>query len=381
MKNKLILCFIIIILPYCALAKSQNRTFINEFTVDTATANMNRIADRILKEEFLNAGYRITDRESIRAGLSVQELQMVLGSNDENQLKTIMASGDVDYIVYGYISSRDNHIFITTKMLDKSGGEAKLGRVKTVSIRNELSKEFFEEACTLLSRYLVTGNTKNVLKFQDKMLAEERRYEISHRQQLLTEEEVSAHERYRKKVDNYKRERKHNITKHKSVLRIAYNPYTITTNNDIFNASFKEGHQFSVELNIPVYTETMGLDFVARYTARYFSRSNNQLPPDFDEKFLKDWEKGRTLLNAFNFGIRPRLRFYFLMTEFDIYGIGAVGYNTGSFNAFGGGGIEMAFFPRIGFFAEYNRGWSSIGEQNINVENNHQLLIGTTFRL
>jgi len=388
MKNKLILCFMVIILPYCAWAKSQNKTFINGFTADSTISDMKISADSILKEEFLNAGYHIADIGAIRAGLSTTELKMILGSNDEKSLKNIMASGDVDYIVYGYIRSRNNYIFITAKMLDKSGGEAKLGRVKTVSIRkellnNEISKDFFREACTLLSKYLITGNTKNVLKFQDKMLEEERRYEIAQRQKLLTAEEKADDEIYKRNIENYKIKRKETITKHDSVLRAAFNPYTIITDNDEFNASFKEGYQFFVEWDIPFFSYKRNLDLVVRYTARYFpANTNNPLPSDFlDEKRLKDWEKGRTVFNALDFGFRLKLNFYFLMTQFDLYAIGAIGGNAGSFNAFGGGGIEIAFFPYIGFFAEYNRGWSSIGEQNINVENNNQLLIGATLRI
>ncbi|MCL2025572.1 MAG: porin family protein [Leptospirales bacterium] len=382
MKNKIILCLIIITLPFCAWAKSKDKVFVNGFTADTATAGIKTTADNIFKNAFLDSDYRITDINAISAGLSVEELKMTLGSNDENSLKHIMASGDVDHIAYGYIRARGGYIFITAKMLDKSGSEIKLGRVKTVSIRNEISKNFFEEACALLAEYLITGNTKKILQFQDKMLVEEKRYEIAQKQKLLTQQDQSEYEKYQKKVDDYKRKRKETITGHDTFLRVAYNPYTIKTDNKEFNNSFKEGRQFFVELDIPLFTETVGLDIIARYTARYFPKNREfPLPASFDKKLSRDWERGKSVFDAFDFGLRIRFNFYFLMTEFDIYGIGALGVNERSFSAFGGGGVEISFFPHIGFFAEYNRGWSSIGEQNINVANNHQLLIGTAFRL
>ena len=392
MKNKLILCLIIIILPYCVWAKSQNRTFINEFTADGVTKYTTTKADGILKEEFLKARYTITDINALRAGLSTQELKMALGSNDENDLKTILASGDVDYIVYGYIRSRGNYIFITAKMLDKSGGEAKLGRVKTVNIRNEILDKHFEEACTLLAKYLMTGDTKKILQFQDQMLTEEKRYEVAKNKQRLTAQEETEYEKYQKRIEEKKEERRFNITKRDSFIRVAFNPYTITTDDEAFNLSFKEGQQFFVELDLPIFSGTFALDLIMRYTGRYFPANkegplSNNLPwwstYHLDESLVADWENGYALFNAWDIGFRLRLNFYFLMTEFDIYGIGALGKNGGSFNVFGGGGVEIAFFPYIGFFMEYNRGKSAIvrGEQSINVEDNHQLLIGTVLRL
>jgi TolB-like protein len=382
MKKKIILCLLVLALPYYARADEGKKVFISGFTAHKNIENKKLSADNVFKEEFLNAGYRITDINAIKAGISAEELKMSLGSNDENSLKRVLESGDVDYIAYGYIRIRGSYVFITAKMLDKSNGNVKLEKIKSVSIRNEISEQFFKEACTVLAGYIISGDTKKVLKFQDKVLAEEKRYEIANKQQKLQGEENEDRRNYQNRIDEYKKLRKETITKHDAVFRSAFNPFGVKSNNEAFDKSFKEGRQFFIELDLPLFTDTIGLDLMARYTCRYFSKRDTPFVATTldDKKFDRDWERGRSVFDSWGVGMRLRLNGYFLMTEFDLYGIGAIGMTETSFSAIYGGGIEIAFFPYVGFFVEYNRGWSSVGDLKLNVENNNQLLIGAALR-
>lgn len=374
--------FFLLLLSASAWAADAKRIFINGFTADKEVENRKRTTERIFKEGFLNAGYHIADTASIKAGLSAETLKMSVGTNNENTLKKIMASSDVDYIVYGYIRLKNNYISITAKMLDKSNEEIKLGQVKTIHMRRELADKFYDEACRLLAVYLTSDNSKDVQKFQDKMLSEERLYEMKKRQSKLAEEETEEDEKYRRKVAEFQQDRYDSIVGNNSWIRGGYNFRDVTTDSDEFNQHFKKGSQFFIEWDIPVYTKNMiGIDIVSRYTCRYFSSKKDKVNNLTDEKLSRDFEKrDRAVFDAFDFGLRIRLASYFLMTRFDIYGIGALGVNEGSFNAFYGGGLEVAFLPHVGFFIEYNQGTSSVTDLNIDIEKNAQLLVGSTLR-
>ncbi|MCL1834448.1 MAG: DUF4143 domain-containing protein, partial [Leptospirales bacterium] len=181
MKNKIILCLIAVILPYCAwAAESGKRVFVNEYIVDTTVYALEEydhgfVEDK-LRKEFQREKYKVVGDADIRARFSAEELKMALGSNNEESLKKIMSSGEVDYIVYGYIRYRDNYIGITAKMLDKSTGATKLGRVKTIRIsKSILDESLYKKACTLLAEYIVSGKERAVIKFQEEMLEKEKR--------------------------------------------------------------------------------------------------------------------------------------------------------------------------------------------------------------
>ena len=381
--NKTILISLIITaMSLFVWAAGEKRIFINGFTADGIGESRKNTTERVFKEEFINNGFRIADEASIKAGLKMESLKMGVGSNDENTLKKIMASSDVDYIVYGYVRAKQDYIFITAKMLDKSNNEIKLGRVKTIRMKKELAERFYEEGCRVLAVYLISDESGKVQKFQDKMISEERLYEKTIKQGILAGEESIANEEFRRKVEEYKQERYDKITGNHSWFRGGYNLRELTTGNVEFDTHFKPGRQFFFEWDVPVYDESMvGIDLLARYTCRYFSKRKNVSNTLTDEKLARDFdERKRTVFDSVDFGLRVRLGVYFLMTKFDIYGIAALGINEGAFNAMYGGGFEVAFFPHVGFFIEYNRGTTSVTDLDLDIANNSQVLVGSTFR-
>ena len=380
MKRTIIILLSFIL--FCCLQQGYaagKKTFLRGFTIDNVAESKKNSAEKIFTSTLLDAGYSLITMESLGVSLSMEELKTAIGSNDEKSLKDIMAASNVDYIVYGAIRSKGGYTFITVKMLDKSHGSVELGRIRTLRIKKEIEHSCFEDACRVLADFVVTGNQKPVQKYQDILFSKEKRYEKEKRSRALHREEIEDEECFRDSVAQYKSKRRRDIAGKYSILRFGYNFFGAETKDENFDEYFKRGTQVFFELDVPLNRRSLsGLDYILRYTYRYFAPDGSVAPAD--PEYADYWDMETAAFFAFDFGLRYRLGLYALMTKFDLYAMLSMRYMDDDFNLLYGCGFEMAFFPSFGFFIEYNYGYSDIGESSLDIEN-HQFLIGLAYRI
>lgn len=136
-----------------------------------------------------------------------------------------------------------------------------------------------------------------------------------------------------------------------------------------------------------------GFDIGSRFTYRNFEISDKALQKS--EVLYKDV---KLHLMSWDITFRGMFGFYFLRSLWQLYIIAAprllwyhsvlkestIGgpdrrINLVSIGIIGGGGIELAILPYLGFFAEYNIGYTPVGTGFHNVEG-HQVYVGVTVR-
>ncbi len=408
MKLKIIIISVIIVCLYGTMLLAGERVFIKEFAVENIHENKSERAQRFFTNVFLDEGYTINTMESLSVSLDLEEIKQAIETDDEKIIKDLLAISDVDYIVYGFIRLKGGYVYITAKMLDKSDNNVELKNVKTLRIKNEINETYFDEACIVLARFLVSNDPDQVQEFQDKLFAAEKKYEIDLRNQALRSEVAADEEEFRRKVNDYKKKRKKDVAGNYAILRTGYNFFGARTKNDDFNEHFERGTQLFVELALPLHYITSpnenplsGFDLLIRYTYFYYPYDRSQGPPE-SEVYQEYWEDKKIRFHGLDFGLRYRLGLYFLMTKFDLYVMASArGHfwpekyekeeteypdeeeeevDSSSLGGVIGGGVEIAFFPYLGFFVEYNYGTSDIGKDSLDIES-HQTLIGFTFRL
>lgn len=83
---------------------------------------------------------------------------------DDACIKKLMESLQTDFIIYGTVSFEENHYNITAKMLDRSTGQVKLARVKSLRFKD---KDKFKMASLDLANYLVAGKDIDMKRYDD----------------------------------------------------------------------------------------------------------------------------------------------------------------------------------------------------------------------
>lgn len=333
---------------------------------------------------FDNGGYDPVSIEDVVAGAALGESKQAFGSSDDKYMKSLLNTSRIDLIVYGTIKSSDGYIFITGKLLDKSRGAVELSRIRTVRIKDKFrTSSFFEEGCSILAKYLITGKDSDVQKFQDKMYAIERRSEVDSRNAEIGRQDQKADDDFSSSVREFKERRRSEIAGKYVFWRIGYGQWGLKSKNSEFNDYYDSGRQFMTDFIIPFDRESLsGLDFYFRYTYRSFRRHSDLDYSTTGPLYTSYISKGTYYTqNLWDIGLRYRFGFYFLMTKFDLYLLAAGRMSVeGGYGYYWGAGTEVAFFQHLGVFAEYNYGMLKEGSENVDFENS-QFIFGATFRL
>ena len=137
-----------------------------------------------------------------------------------------------------------------------------------------------------------------------------------------------------------------------------------------------------------------GIDLYGRFTYRLFWTSNDKVEEETDLIYkenrmnLFSLDPGVRLVFGFYFFgqlwqpyilIAPRILYYYLAQSESRYGDDDTSHHLGSIGVTGGAGIEMTLTKDAGVFAEYNYGYTPVGENNRNVDG-HQVYFGATWR-
>jgi hypothetical protein len=121
-------------------------------------------------ENFKNK-YAIISDDEVRQVLAHEELRMTLDAcYDDACMKQLMKSIKTDYMIYGTVSFTAGKHIITIKMLDRSGGDVRVGRVKTLDFKNRLKLKM---ASKDLAAYVISGkeiDMENYIEADEKEL-------------------------------------------------------------------------------------------------------------------------------------------------------------------------------------------------------------------
>jgi hypothetical protein len=99
--------------------------------------------------------YAIISDDEVKQVMANEELRMTMDAcYDDACMKQLMKSIKTDYMIYGTVSFTAAKHIITIKMLDRSGGDVRVGKVKTLEFKNRLKLKM---AAKDLAAYVVSG--------------------------------------------------------------------------------------------------------------------------------------------------------------------------------------------------------------------------------
>lgn len=105
--------------------------------------------------ESQRGNYAVISDDEVRQVMSNEELRMSIDAcYDDACMKQLMKSIKTDYMIYGTVSFTEGKHVITVKLLDRSGGDVRIGRVKTLEFSNRLKLRL---ACKDLAANVVAG--------------------------------------------------------------------------------------------------------------------------------------------------------------------------------------------------------------------------------
>jgi hypothetical protein len=83
--------------------------------------------------------YSIISDDEVKQVLAQEELRMSLDAcYDDACMKQLMKSIKTDYMIFGTVSLTAGKYIVTIKLLDRSGGDVRVGKVKTIEFKNRL---------------------------------------------------------------------------------------------------------------------------------------------------------------------------------------------------------------------------------------------------
>jgi hypothetical protein len=135
-----------------------------------------------------------------------------------------------------------------------------------------------------------------------------------------------------------------------------------------------------------------GFDFLFRYSYRQFDMTDGSYGDFKDNYPALEYGKSSLNIHSFDLGGRLVLGGYLLFFRIDFYILGALrqakvieSADNGVRNSYlplgitGGAGIEFSFYKRFAFFAEYDYGYTTVGENRENIDG-HQVYVGVSLR-
>ncbi len=387
-------------MPDGAQARGAKLVYIQDFVMEEgfpATDTVGKDIKNLLVEVFqAKTSYEITEDQTVEAVL--EEEQRAQGLNkcsDEACMRALMERIDSELMVYGRVKKVDGKFHITAKMLDRSTGVARLSRIRTLKFKYE---DMFERAIRALGLYLVSGDNDAVEKFNEKVNDREENEELilktSEIENKMQEKRLQAEKKVREAAEEWKT----SMLSRSPQLRVGYGAL-VTTKEPEFDKYYKDRSAYFVDLIVRMNTR---VEAVPKYDMYYRLFYKGMRMSDSSVEggimFEDPVTKGKADMYGADWGLRVRWGTYFMMTSFDFYVLGAVRgqyyreeapdpldakktlkIELYSIGGYGGAGVEVAFFKNLGFFVEFNTGYTPVGDKKANLEGN-QLYCGVTLR-
>lgn len=186
------------------------------------------------------------------------------------------------------------------------------------------------------------------------------------------------------------------LVRNSSLFRIGYGGWgTIIMQDSDLNSTYKDGQMVMADIFFYRYRTSRrfvsGLDLYTRYTFRSFSAEK-----DIESESGDIYKNGKINTISVDVGARYITGTIFLYELWQVYLLASprwvsfkeeaenddgeyVGKSYYAVGFVGGIGFEVTILPYMGLFAEYNNGYTPVGDSDANVEG-HQFFFGITIR-
>ncbi|TAL29402.1 MAG: hypothetical protein EPN93_21555 [Spirochaetes bacterium] len=392
--------FFMAVLPGGAWARSEKLVYIQDFAIEEgfpANDPVGRDIKNLLVEVFqAKTSYEITEDQTVEAALEEeQRAQGINKCSDENCIRALMERIDSELMVYGRVKKAEGSYHITAKMLDRSSGVARLSRIRTLKFKYD---DMFERAIRALGLYLVTGDNDAIDQFLEKVHDREENEALilksSELENKMQEKRLEAEKKVREAAAEWRR----SMLARSPQLRVGYGA-VVTTREPDFDKYYTDRSAYFVDWIIRMNSSIEAVPkYDMYYRLFYKSMRMSDSAVQGGTMFEDPVTRGKADIYGIDWGLRIRWSGYFMMTSFDFYVLGAVRgqyyreqapdplnnketlkVEFYSFGGYGGAGIEIAFFRNLGFFVEFNTGYTPVGDSKANLEGN-QLYCGVTLR-